>query len=90
MQDLARRKVINLLNDDLEPAASPVSQEAFTSAMTNQWLALGNTPSAPLQHIWGTMAAAFNDASCFATQYGGCFSPRLAPARPKDCASTRR
>lgn len=39
-----------------------ISPEAFTTAMTERWIALGNTASPALQSLWGTMASTFGAA----------------------------
>jgi hypothetical protein len=36
-----------------------ISPEAFTTAMTERWNTLGNTPSPALQSLWGTMTSTF-------------------------------
>ena len=65
MQDFPERDSISSTIRSSAPVPRPVSPVAFVSAMTERWSALGNTPSAPLKQLWGTMATTFGDAIKF-------------------------
>lgn len=47
------------------PDQSLVSPEAFSAAMTQRWLNLGNTPSSRLVQVWSIMASTFAAAITF-------------------------